>query len=144
MLAGLRQQMNVAEDAEWQVLQSRVAKVAILARQARDLRDARAAMEGPKLPKPGGDPAGPPPAYTYPAQIGAALVDLGEKGAARAELANPEARGADVQVRLAAFRRARAEAERLLAPELRRAQDELRELVTPRQELALVASGLLD
>jgi len=143
-LEQLRQQMQVTDEAEWQALQGRLMKVMLLSKQSRDLRDAKSAMEGPKLPKKS-EQGGAAPVYTYPAQVESSLIGLGEKAAAaQAELANPNARAADIQFRLGDFRRARAEADRLVAMELKKARDELRELVTPRQELTLVANGLLD
>ncbi|HSI35229.1 MAG TPA: hypothetical protein VK986_16740 [Tepidisphaeraceae bacterium] len=144
-LMSVREKMGVTDDAEWALLAPRVTKVAVITRHVRDAREADRALEGKLFRMPTPQNPDDPPIVAYPAQTEAAMAHLAELGAAlKAELDNPDARAADIQARLAAFRRARAEVDRMLSAELARAREQLRELLTPKQELALVARGLLD
>jgi hypothetical protein len=135
----VRGQLDVEDDNEWAVLAPRVARVQVLARQLRDLREPKKALEPPRLPKAlrtsdGTQPYVPP----YLIELAARVEDL------RAARADPATSGRDIENRLAAFRTARATAERQLAAELAAARESLREVLTARQELAAVANGLLD
>ena len=137
--SSVRGQLDVEDDNEWAVLAPRVARVQILARQLRDLHEPKKALEPPRLPKAfrnadGTQPYVPP----YLIELAARVQDL------RAARADPATSGRDIENRLAAFRTARATAERQLAAELAAARDSLREVLTARQELAALANGLLD
>ncbi|HYE17742.1 MAG TPA: hypothetical protein VEA69_04820 [Tepidisphaeraceae bacterium] len=144
-LLSVREKMGVTDDAEWALLAPRVTKVALITRHVRDAREAERALEGKLFRMPTPQNPDDPPAVVYPAQTQAAMANLAELGAAlKAELDNPDARAADIGSRLAAFRRARADVDRMLSAELARAREHLRELLTPKQELALIARGLLD
>src|SRR5688572_649389 len=81
----------------------------------RDARETDRALEGKLFRMPTPQNPDDPPAVAYPAQTEAAMANLAALGAAlKAELDNPDARAADIQSRLAAFRRARTEVDRML------------------------------
>lgn len=134
-LGELRQAMEVASNDEWSVLEPRIIRVATLARQVRELRDSKKAMEGPKPPK-GGELAVDPPRC---------LMELADKARdLRNALADPATRPPEFRYYLTIFRKARTAAESELTRQLTQAREELRELVTARQETALIMRGLLD
>jgi hypothetical protein len=135
----LRGQLGIEDDNEWAVLVPRIARVQALGKQLRDLREPKRALEPPRLPKADRDAGGLQPYVPpYLVELAARVNDL------RAARADPAASGRDIENRLAAFRTARAAAERQLSAELAAARESLREVLTARQELAAVANGLLD
>jgi hypothetical protein len=146
-LGALREQMQVT-DAEWDALLPRITKVQMLAKQLYDLRNPQKAGDPVKLPKANkdngngngngnGNSVAPPTLPFY-------LTDLSDKARELKNImADTTARPADIEWRLAAFRKARATAEAELVTNLTRARAELTELLTARQELVCVMSGLL-
>ena len=152
-----------ASDAEWQVLAPKLGKIMALERQ-------RDRYERPKSPPPPPKPAQPatagkvdnggkPDKPDKPDKGGKKgrgdpKLDLksdlppGTPGADMAEQlamltslsADPNARLGEMKDTLTRYRRARAEA----AEELTKARDELRELLTVKQEVVLVVLGILD
>ena len=153
-LGGLRPYMDMS-DAEWQTILPYLNRVQILARELRDLREARKSFDlsknhkGLKISKQFKEfGAGEANASTAPAlpppQSLAALTDVSDKSAElRALLLDKNARPADIRAQLAAYRAARAQAEKVLTDDLTQARAKLTELLTPRQELACVLGGLL-
>jgi hypothetical protein len=136
------QQRVEMDDVEWQAITPVISKVVLLSHQLRDLRDTKHGLLALKAPKNNGliDPSRPAP----PAQP-AWLLDLTDKAAAlRAASDDPTLRPAEVEARIAQFHAAHARAEQQLTADLAGARQELRELVTARQELILTLSGLLD
>lgn len=130
---GIRQAMEVTDDAEWKTLMPKIAKVQGLARWARDLHDTRRSMD--RLSR-GFDRNNPPPYY---------IQDLASRAAeVRAAWEDKDAHPNTIQQALRGFREAREKAEKELNEELSKARGELRDLVTARQELALIMAGLLD
>ena len=129
------------DDVEWQAITPVISKVVLLSHQLRDLRDTKHGLLALKAPKNGlVDPSHPSP----PAQP-AWLLDLTDKAAAlRAASDDPTLRPAEAEARIAQFHAAHARAEQQLSTDLAGARQELRELVTARQELILTLSGLLD
>src|SRR5258706_14580074 len=132
---GIRQSLNVTDDAEWKLLQPKIAKVQVLSRWARDLHDSKRSLErlgSNKRP----DANAPPPYY---------IQDLASRAVeVRAAWNDPEAHANTIKQALRGFREAREKAEKELTAELLKARGELRDLVTARQELALIMAGLLD
>ena len=143
-LQNLRQQIEVS-DLEWQALEGQIIKVQTLAKQLNDVRDPKKSMEPPKPPK--GD-AGADTGKAQPTPIPAIVAGLAELAERARDLRtlweDKSAHPADIRAKLAAFRAARAKADQLIAAELAKAMTELRDLLTARQELALVINGLLD
>jgi hypothetical protein len=136
------QQRVAMDDVEWQAISPAINKVLLLSKQLRNVRDTKGGLPAFKVPKNNlpVDPSRPaPPAAPL------WLLDLSDKAAAlRAASEDPTLRPVEVEARLAQFRAARAHAEQLLTADLTEARQELRELVTARQELTLTLSGLLD
>jgi Spy/CpxP family protein refolding chaperone len=132
----VKQQLAVTED-EWTVLQPKVQKVMDLSRELMSARfggmRGRGGRGGPGGP--GGEVAAPGAPAAQPAS------DVAEKTTAlRTALDNKDADPKDIAQKVAALRDAR---ERVKA-ELVKAQGELKELLTPRQEAQLVLMGILD
>lgn len=143
MLASLQQRLEVADD-EWKVLAPRISTVLVLSRQLKDLRESKKSLEPPKAPKPpkGDAPPAEPKAAEPPT---VAMLSLARAAAdLRAAFEDRNASGAEIKVRLAKFREARAQVDRQVSADLGKAREELRELLTPRQELTLIMVGLLD
>ena len=135
MWNGLRDAMGVTDDEEWKILMPKIARVQVLAKWARDLPDARRSM-GRLRSLRGFDPNDQPPYY---------LKDLADRARdLQAAWENKETHPNQIQRDLKAFREARDKAEKELSEELTKARDELRDLVTARQELALIMAGILD
>ena len=136
------QQRVEMDDVEWQAITPVISKVVLLSHQLRDLRDTKHSLLASKAAKNNGlvDPTRPAPPVTP-----AWLLDLTDKAAAlRAASEDPTLRPAEVEARLADFHAAHTRAEQQLSADLASARQELRELVTARQELTLTLSGLLD
>lgn len=135
-LLELRQLLEVANDDEWAVLEPKILRVSALSRQVRDVREPRRALENIR-PSRSYDPANPElPRY---------LLELLDKANdLRAALNNPATRPPEFQYYVTMFRKARAAAEVETARELAKSRTELRELLTARQETALIMRGLLD
>jgi hypothetical protein len=145
-LMSLRPYMDAA-DAEWQVLLPHLIKVEALTRALRELRDRgkafdpeksfRFSKEGRGASADAQQPAPPPWSI--------ALAAVNEKARQLQSLMQDKsARPADMVATLNAFRTARAEAEKQLQRELADERVKLKELLTPRQELVCVVSGLLE
>jgi hypothetical protein len=136
------QQRVAMDDVEWQAITPAIDKVMLLSRQLRDVRDTKHGLLTIKAPKNNlpVDPSRPtPPAAPL------WLLDLSDKAAAlRAASEDATLRPVEVEARLGQYRAARAYAEQHLTADLAQARQELRELVTARQELMLTLSGLLD
>jgi hypothetical protein len=132
---GIRQTLEVSDDAEWKLLMPKIAKVQALSRLARDLRDTRRSMERLKSVK-RYDPNDSTPYY---------IQDLADRAAeVRAAWDDKDAHANTIQQALRGYREAREKADKALSEELLKARGELRDLVTARQELALIMAGLLD
>jgi hypothetical protein len=132
---GMREQLEVTDDAEWKALLPKIAKVQVLTRYARDLHDSRRAIERMRSFR-SADPNSPPPYY---------LQDLADRAAeVRAAYENKDSHANTIKQALKGFREARDKADKLLSEELGKARNELRDLVTARQELTLIMTGLLD
>jgi hypothetical protein len=133
---GLRQALVVTDDAEWKALVPKIARVSVLTRQARDLRDPRRTIERLRSFKSQDANGQPTPYY---------LQDLADRAAEVRDVWNDKSAHPNQIIRaLKAFRDARAKADKELSEELLKARGELRDLVTARQELALIMAGLLD
>jgi Spy/CpxP family protein refolding chaperone len=119
-----------ATDEEWQAIQPRVEAVQAL------LRQVRPTMMGGRMFGRGGQPPAPP------AGPGAPELTETEKAtqALQAVLDNTQSKPEDIKQALTAYREARDKAKQ----ELAKAQEELRKIVTPRQEARLVLLGLLE
>jgi hypothetical protein len=159
MITRIREALEIKDEAEWQALSERIAKVL----------DARRAVRGPG---PGGfGPGGPPPTGSPPAEASDSSAQptaptpadpsFGSSGPAefrgpqngpggfRPEL-SPEAQAlrkaietkastAELKTKLAEFKAARQKKQ----AELQKAQEELRQLLTTQQEAVAVTFGLL-
>ena len=129
---GMREQLDVTDDAEWKALLPKIAKVQVLTRYARDLHDSRRTMRTFR----NADPNNPAPYY---------LKDLADRAAdVRAAYENKDSDPNTIKQALRGYREARDKADKQLTEELGKARDELRDLVTARQELTLIMTGLLD
>lgn len=119
-------------DEEWKVLQPKVEKVQTLARQARGgmgMMGGRMGRGGP------GGRGGDTAAENAP------TTDMEKKAAdLQKVIQNKEAKPDEIASALKAYRAARVTARE----ELVKAQKDLQELVTPRQEAVLVSMGLLE
>lgn len=139
----MKEQLAVNDD-EWKALQPKIEQVQQLRRDA----SARAFFFGPGGP---GGPGGPPPGFgggpggpggprggpdadRPPTPVQQKLNDL------RETLDNKDAKPDDIKAKLAAFRDARDKARADLA----KAQEDLRGLLTVRQESVMVMMGMLD
>jgi hypothetical protein len=125
-----------ASDDEWPVLRPRAEKVLALLREANAGRDLRP----PKTKEPKGKDAkqGEPPAEPAAPK---ATSDVTDKSRDLLQaVADQQVPVGDVRARIAAVRQARARARADLA----KAQEELRELLTVRQEAVLIVVGVLE
>ena len=121
----MRESLGATEE-EWKVLQPKIEKVQTLQRQSRP--GMRGGMRGPRAGR--GEEAAAPRERTEARKATDSLRKL---------LDNKESKPEDIKTALAAFRQAR---EKVLQ-DLVKAQKELREAVTVRQEARLVLMGLL-
>jgi hypothetical protein len=127
MMANIQTQLG-ATDEEWNVLQPKVQNVMDL---NREMMTGRFGGRGGRGGGGGGGGGGAP----------AATTDIGDKTKALSDaLDNKDSDPKDIATKLAAVRDAR---ERVRG-ELVKAQAELKEVLTPRQEARLVLAGLLD
>ena len=123
----LKQELGVTDD-EWKVLQPKVEKVQELQRATFAGRGAffRRGRGGPDR---SADPSQPPPSAVE--QKADALQKV---------LDNKDAKPEEIKAALTAYRESRAQAR----ADLTKAQDELRDLLTARQESVLVMAGMLE
>jgi Spy/CpxP family protein refolding chaperone len=129
---GMREQLDVTDDAEWKTLLPKIVKVQALTRYARDVHDSRRIRRSFR----NADPNNPPPYY---------LKDLADRAAeVRAAYEDKDAHPNTIKQALKGYREARDKADKELTSELEKAREELRDLVTARQELTLIMTGLLD
>jgi hypothetical protein len=123
------QEQVKATDAEWAVLEPRIGRVLKLQRDLAAGHDTRGPRE-PKAPKataPDVAPKAVSPVVESAKALNASLLDQG-------------AQAAEIRQRVVAMRAARTAAHR----ELTQAQEELRQLLTYRQEAVLIIMGLLE
>jgi len=136
----MKEMLGVNDD-EWKALQPKVEKIQQLRRDA----SPRGMMMffgpgGPGGPGAPGGPGGPPPGFAPdnngqpPSVVQQKMADL------RETLNNKDAKPEEIKSRLAALRDARAQAK----ADLTKAQDELRDLLTARQESVMVMMGMLE
>jgi hypothetical protein len=141
-----------SDETEWAVLQPRIAQIQTLVKQ----RERFAKAKPPPPPRPARRADEPPPPEEEqrdPRLIvdikpdprasevkGTATAAAAERYADLAKAASYEASTNELIAQLRAFRNARAAAD----SELAKAREELRQLVTGRQEVILVVMGILD
>ena len=130
MLARMKENLS-ATDAEWKVLGPRLEKVQTLSFQVRGRRG-MAGMFGRRAPRRGTPER--PAATRKPTAVEQALQEL------RTTLEDEAAKPAQITKNLTALRKAREKVKQELAT----AQDELREILSVRQEAQLVLMGTLD
>jgi Spy/CpxP family protein refolding chaperone len=131
IMENIKQQLAVTDD-EWAVLQPKLQKVVDLSRET--MMSRIGGMMGRRGNRGGGDNAAP-------AQTSQPTSDVTEKSQAlRTALDNKDADPKDIAQKLAALRDARERAK----AELVKAQGELKELLSARQEAQLVVMGVLD
>jgi len=141
MMERFREQLAVKDDAEWSVIESRIKKI----------NDSRSGM-GRGFGGPGGGPGGPggPGGQAAPGGQGGQGGQGGRQGRGGFGQANPDAEvlqtaldsGAsadDIKVKLTAYRAAA----KVKEGQLEKAQDELRQLLSVKQEARAVLLGLL-
>jgi len=141
MMERVREQLAVKDDAEWSVIESRIKKI----------NDSRSGM-GRGFGGPGGGPGGPggPGGQAAPGGQGGQGGQGGRQGRGGFGQANPDAEvlqtaldsGAsadDIKVKLTAYRAAA----KVKEVQLEKAQDELRQLLSVKQEARAVLLGLL-
>ena len=117
-----------AGDEEWAVLEPRIGRVMRLQREVSAGREPK----GPRQPRTDRPPPDPNDASTPPVVVRARALN--------AALFDPSLPAAEIKARVAAVRDARLRVRQDLA----RAQDELRELLTYRQEATLIIMGMLE
>lgn len=136
-------EMLGATDDEWKTLQPKIEKVQQLQRESSGMRGMFMMFgPGPGGPPPGGPggPGGPPPGGPGfggdqpPSPVMQKMQDL------RTTLDNKDAKPEEIKAKLQALRDARAQAK----ADLTKAQDDLRDLLTTRQESVLVMMGILE
>lgn len=131
----MKDRLGITDDEEWKVLQPKIEAVQTLSRQTRGNMGMMfgPGMGGGRPGRPGqpGDATNPPPAQNEVDKTSAELTKV---------LANKDAKAEDIKAALTAYRAARDKAKENLA----KAQKELRDLVTARQEAVLVTMGVLD
>jgi len=138
MMERVREQLAVKDDAEWSVIESRIKKI----------NDSRSGM-GRGFGGPGGGPGGPG-GQGAPGGQGGQGGQGGRQGRGGFGQANPDAEvlqsaldsGAsadDIKVKLTAYRAAA----KVKEVQLEKAQDELRQLLSVKQEARAVLLGLL-
>jgi hypothetical protein len=132
MMDNLREQLGVTNDAEWGVIEQRLSKVARM-RMENMLRNGMGMMGGMRsrggANGPGGGFRGFP-GFGQPDPNSEALQKTVDSNAPAAQ----------IQSALAKFRDARKQKQ----AELAKAQDDLRQVLTIRQEATLVLAGILD
>ena len=136
MLAGLRERMEVKDDEEWKLISERIAKVAELRRSAPGGPGMMMMMgRGPG----GGGPGGPGRDEGGSARGGLRPGGGSAEMTALASALRDKLPDAEIKSRLDRVRDQRKDGEAKLA----RAQDELRAVLTVRQEAMAVMAGLL-
>lgn len=133
MLAGLRERMGVTSDEEWAVISERIGKVSELRRAAGGGAAGPLAMRGPGGPGGAGGDEGGRGGFRGPMRGGTPEMEA-LQSAVRDQLPD-----AEVKARLAKLRDTRKANEK----KLEQAQEELRAVLTVRQEALLVMVGLL-
>jgi hypothetical protein len=143
----LQLRMNMNDD-EWQVVKPAISRVVTLSSQLRDLQDLKRSLSAGKAPKSKSkkqEVVDTSRVVSAPPEQPAWLLELSDKAAAlRSAVDDPTLRPLDVEARLAEFRTARTRAEQQVSADLAQARQQLRDLLTARQELAMTLSGLLD
>lgn len=130
MLDNIKQQLNSPDD-EWKVLEPKITKVMTAQRDAGGGMGGRRGMGG----GPGGPGGGPGGGGQEPTtEVGKTARDL------RTVLQNESASEADIQAKLTAYRDARKKAQEELAA----AREDLKSVLTQRQEAVLVVNGMLE
>ncbi len=142
MLGALRERLEVTDDEEWKLISERVAKVA-------ELRRATGGAGGPMMFGGFGGRGGPPPGGGQAAgsegRGRGGFTGRGGPGGGNAELAalstavRDKLPDAEIKSRLERLRQSRQDSEAKLA----KAQEELRAVLTVRQEATMVVFGLL-
>ena len=142
----LKEQLGITGDDEWKVIQPRLQKVQDLSRQVNaggmmGMFGRRGGFGGPGGRGPGQGPGqgpGPDARGTAPDRELSAV----EKSAQELQdlLATESPKAEDIKAKLTAYRTVREKAKSDLA----KAQDELKQIVTVKQEAALVLMGLLN
>jgi hypothetical protein len=152
MLTSMQSLMS-SDEAEWAVLLPRIQQIQTLIKQ----RERFAKAKPPPPPRPARRDNEPPPPKEEEQRDPRLIVDIkpdphaaeakgtataaaGERYADLAKAASYEASANELAADLRAFREARAAAD----AELARAREQLRQLVTSRQEVILVVMGILD
>jgi hypothetical protein len=127
-MLNLKEQLK-ATDEEWAVLSPRLEQVMRLQREVAAGRDPKGPREPRPLkdPKPGESPQPVPEVLAKARALNATLFDQ-------------SAASADVRAKVTAIREARAKARR----ELAQRQEDLRQLLTYRQEAVLIIMGVLE
>lgn len=138
----MKEQLGITGDDEWKVIQPRLQKVQDLSRQVSPggrmgMFGGRGTVGGPGGRGPGQGP-GPDARGTAPDRELSAV----EKAAQELQdlLATEAPKAEDIKTKLTAYRTAREKAKSDLA----KAQDELKQIVTVKQEAALVLMGMLN
>lgn len=135
MLAGLRERMEVKDDEEWKLISERIAKVAELRRSAPGVPGMMMMMgRGP-----GGGPGGPGREEGGMGRGGPRPVGGSAEMTALASALRDKLPDAEIKSRLERLRDQRKDSEAKLA----RAQEDLRAVLTMRQEAMAVMAGLL-
>lgn len=130
MLEALRTQMEVKDDAEWQLINERITRV-------NEMRRATAAFTAMGMMRPGGPGGmGGGPNGGPGGRFG--VTTSAELDALRSAVSD-KATEAEIKDRLERFREARKQAE----ANLEKAREDLRAVLTPRQEAVAVVAGLL-
>jgi hypothetical protein len=127
-LVNIHDQIKPTDD-EWEILAPRIENIIRLQNEVRAGRDPR----GPREPKPDKPQSADQPAKPI-SDIVAKARELS------ATLFNESAPASDVRMKVAAIREARAKAHR----DLNTAQEDLRQLLTYRQEAVLIIMGILE
>ncbi len=135
MLAGLRDRMEVKDDEEWKVISERIAKVAELRRNAPGGPGMMMMGRGPG----GGGPGGPGRDEGGSGRGGFRPGGGSAEMTALASALRDKLPDAEIKSRLDRLRDQRKDSEAKLA----RAQEELRAVLTMRQEAMAVMAGLL-
>ena len=162
MIARLRDALEVKDDSEWQAISDRITKVMDARRAARG-PGGPGGFGGPGGPPPGFNPppgGGPPPEGAGPGEPGAGPAPQGEfrgpppgrpggpggfnpqqspEAEALRKAIDAKAPTAELKARLAEFKAARQKKQ----ADLEKAQEELRQLLTARQEAIAVTFGIL-
>lgn len=132
MMERLKDELNAPDD-EWGVIQPKLEKVMAAQREARAGGMFGGGRRGPGGPGgPGGGPGRDRPQDESPVAVAAREL--------RTVLENPNASGEEIDRKLNAYRDARTKANE----KLEAARQELKEVLTARQEAALVMAGILE